>query len=59
MPYQAWRQQWRLMKAIELLAEGCSVSHVAFALDFSSDSAFISFFRKQTGGTPSQYIRQT
>jgi len=57
MPYQAWRQQWRLIKAIELLAEGHSVSHVAFSLDFSSDSAFISFFRKQTGETPSRYIR--
>lgn len=58
MPYQAWRQQWRLMKAIELLSEHKSVSTVAFELDFSSDSAFISFFRKQTGATPSTYIKQ-
>ncbi|MGR5063039.1 AraC family transcriptional regulator [Photobacterium sp. DNB22_13_2] len=58
MPYQAWRQQWRLMKAIELLSEHKPVSAVAFELDFSSDSAFISFFRKQTGTTPNAYIKQ-
>ena len=59
MPYQAWRQQWRLMQAIKLLAEHKSVSTVAFELSFSSDSAFISFFRKQTGTTPSTYIKHS
>ncbi|WP_064609444.1 AraC family transcriptional regulator [Photobacterium sp. J15] len=59
MPYQAWRQQWRLMKAIELLAEKHQVSDVASELDFSSDSAFISFFRQHTGETPNKYIRET
>jgi AraC-like DNA-binding protein len=58
MPYQAWRQQWRLHSAIEKLAEGDSISTVAFALDFASDSAFISFFRQHTGTTPAQYLKQ-
>ncbi|MEH6534451.1 MAG: helix-turn-helix transcriptional regulator [Photobacterium frigidiphilum] len=57
MSYQAWRQQWRLHGAIEQLAEGKSVSDVAFALDFSSDSAFISFFKQHLGDTPSQFMR--
>ncbi|MCW8328414.1 helix-turn-helix transcriptional regulator [Photobacterium sp. SDRW27] len=57
MPYQSWRQQWRLMKAIELLAENTSITDVAFQLEFSSDSAFISFFRQHTGETPHQYLR--
>lgn len=56
MPYQAWRQQWRLLKAIELLAEGVRISTVAADLDFSSDSAFISFFRQHTGSTPAKYL---
>lgn len=58
MPYQAWRQQWRLLTAIERLAENKSVSQVAHSLSFSSDSAFISFFRQHTGQTPSQYIHK-
>lgn len=57
MPYQAWRQQWRLHGAIERLALGSSVSEVAFSLGFSSDSAFISFFKQHLGNTPSQYIK--
>ncbi|WP_114765478.1 AraC family transcriptional regulator [Vibrio rhodolitus] len=58
MPYQAWRQQWRLLKAIEHLSLGLSVADVAHQLEFSSDSAFIAFFKQQTGQTPYQYINQ-
>lgn len=57
LPYQSWRQQWRLQAAIERLSEGDSVSDVARGLRFSSDSAFISFFRKMTGNTPGRYLR--
>ncbi|USH05175.1 helix-turn-helix transcriptional regulator [Grimontia kaedaensis] len=58
MPYQSWRQQWRLQASIERLSEGESVSEVASALKFSSDSAFISFFRKMTGNTPGRYLKE-
>ncbi len=57
MPYQSWRQQWRLLSAVERLAEGASVADAAYALEFSSDSAFISFFKKHTGQTPAQYMK--
>ncbi|WP_368393636.1 helix-turn-helix domain-containing protein [Photobacterium sp. 2_MG-2023] len=57
MPYQNWRQQWRLLKAIELLSAGLQVNDAAYRLEFSSDSAFITFFKQQTGQTPLHYIR--
>ncbi|GMQ48167.1 AraC family transcriptional regulator [Vibrio sp. 10N] len=56
MPYQSWRQQWRLLMAIQSLSEGNSVADTAAALEFSSDSAFVAFFRQQTGETPGKYI---
>jgi len=56
LPYQEWRQQWRLHRAMELLTEGKSIGETAFELSFSSDSAFIDFFKKQTGDTPLQYL---
>jgi AraC-like DNA-binding protein len=56
MGYQQWRQQWRLMRAIELLATGHSITYTAAELEFSSDSVFIAFFRKMLGDTPRSYL---
>lgn len=56
MSYQQWRQQWRLMRAIELLATGRSLSYSASELGFASDSAFIAFFKHMTGRTPRTYL---
>ena len=58
LSYQEWRQQWRLQRSIELLVEGNSIGEVSHILEFSSDSAFIDFFKKQTGSTPLQYLMQ-
>ncbi|MDG4651653.1 AraC family transcriptional regulator [Chryseobacterium arthrosphaerae] len=56
LSYQEWRQQWRLQRSIELLVDGNSIGETAHILDFSSDSAFIDFFKKHTGSTPLQYL---
>ncbi|WP_313092231.1 AraC family transcriptional regulator [Chryseobacterium flavum] len=56
LTYQEWRQQWRLQRSIELLVEGNPIGEVSHILDFSSDSAFIEFFKKHTGSTPLQYL---
>ncbi|WP_028223549.1 AraC family transcriptional regulator [Paraburkholderia oxyphila] len=58
MSYQAWRQQWRVMRAIEWLSTGLDISRVASELQFSSDSAFIAFFRNMVGETPKAYLRE-
>lgn len=55
MNYQCWRQQWRVIKAIEMLSDGRRISQVAQHLEFASDSAFIAFFRQHTGSTPTRY----
>ena len=57
MSYQDWKQQWRLLKAIDLLSRGMQVSAVAYWLAFSSDSAFIAFFKQQTGQTPLGFMK--
>lgn len=56
MSYQAWRQLWRLLRAVDLLAADLSVTAVAFDLGFASDSAFIAYFRQMTGDTPGRYV---
>lgn len=56
MSYQAWRQLWRLLRAVDLLACGRSVTSIAFDLGFASDSAFIAYFRQMTGETPGRYV---
>lgn len=55
--YQQWRQQWRLMQVIELLATGRNVGYCAFELGFASDSALIAFFKRMTGTTPRGYLK--
>lgn len=56
MGYQQWRQQWRLLKAIELMGENRPLSTVAFDVGFSSDSSFIAFFGDMTGLTPRKFM---
>lgn len=55
MNYQSWRQQWRLLRAMEMQADGMHTHQVAQQLEFASDSAFIAFFRQHTGTTPARY----
>ncbi|WP_248740960.1 AraC family transcriptional regulator [Pseudomonas sp. MWU12-2029] len=57
MSYQQWRQQWRMMRAMELLATGRNLGYCAFELGFASDSAFIAFFKSMTGSTPGTWLR--
>ncbi len=56
MGYQAWRQQWRLLKAIELLYANRPLMEIADILGFTNDSAFAVFFKNMTGQTTMQYI---
>ena len=59
MSFRTWRQQLRLQKALELLAEGRPVTSVAIDLGYESPSAFIAMFRRTLGAPPTQYLPQS
>lgn len=52
--FTAWRQRVRLMKALDLLATGSSVTHIAIELGYSP-TAFIALFRRTFGISPHAY----
>jgi AraC-like DNA-binding protein len=56
LSFGAWRQQFRLLRALELLAMGAPVTETALALGYESTSAFIAMFRRQLGATPARYF---
>lgn len=58
MSFEVWRRQVRLMKAIELLMEGCSVKEVAATVGYRQPSAFIELFRHTLGTTPKSWARR-
>jgi AraC-like DNA-binding protein len=56
MTFRDWRQQRRMLRALELLAGGVRVTDVAFELGYESGSAFIAMFRRSLGTTPKRYF---
>jgi AraC-like DNA-binding protein len=56
--YTAWRQRARLMRALEMLAEGQAVTVVALDLGYDSVSAFIALFKRTLGVAPSAYFQR-
>ncbi|MGE8409631.1 MAG: AraC family transcriptional regulator [Pseudomonas sp.] len=57
MTFGQWRQQARLLLALERIAVGEKIIDVAGALGYDSPSAFTAMFRKHFGKTPSQFFR--
>ena len=51
-----WRQQSRLMYALQLLAQGATVTNAALESGYSTPSSFISMFRKVLNTTPARYF---
>ena len=59
MSFREWRQQRRLLRALELLATGDNVTTVALELGYDNTSAFIAMFRRCLGTTPTRYLNIT
>jgi AraC-like DNA-binding protein/mannose-6-phosphate isomerase-like protein (cupin superfamily) len=57
MSFRAWRQQRRLLRALELLATGESVTSIGLELGYQNSSAFIAMFRRCLGTTPTRYLQ--
>jgi AraC-like DNA-binding protein len=55
----AWVQQFRLVTALQLLADGMAVGDAAFAVGFQNPSSFIALFKAQFGTTPKLYFAKT
>jgi AraC-like DNA-binding protein len=56
MTFGRWRQQMRLQRALEHLAEGESVTQAAFAVGYADVSSFIAAFKVLFGKTPSRIL---
>ena len=57
MTFGQWRQQARLLRALEQLARGEKVVDVAMALGYDSPSAFATMFKRQFGTPPSEFFK--
>jgi AraC-like DNA-binding protein len=57
MTFGQWRQQARLLRALEQLASGDKVIDVALSLGYESPSAFAAMFKRQFGEPPSTFFR--
>jgi len=57
MPLARWRRQLRLVRALQLLGAGHSVTEVSHRVGDATPSAFTAMFRHELGQTPAQYFR--
>lgn len=53
--FTAWRQRARLLRSLELLADGMAVTTISLELGYENVSAFIALFRRTFGCTPTHY----
>ena len=59
LTFSAWRQRSLLLRSLEMLSEGHSVTTVAFDLGYETVSAFIELFRGHFGTTPGRYLKRS
>ncbi|APR39742.1 AraC family transcriptional regulator [Paraburkholderia sp. SOS3] len=57
LTFGQWRQQLRLLVALERLGAGASVTRVALDVGYNDVSSFIAVFKDSLGETPARYFR--
>jgi AraC-like DNA-binding protein len=55
---RSWRSRLRLLRSVELLQNGASITTTALSLGYSSTSAFSYMFHAEMGCCPTHYRRQ-
>ncbi len=58
MSLKQYMNRIRFLQAKELLAQGKNITDVAFATGMESSASFSTFFRKQGGMSPSEYVER-
>ncbi len=53
--FTQWRQKLRMLKALELLAAGKTITEISLYLGYDNISGFIAIFRRNFGVTPGNY----
>lgn len=56
MGFSRWKQKLKILKSLEMLNAGTSLTNISFELGYESTSSFISGFNKQLGCTPKKYL---
>jgi AraC-like DNA-binding protein len=56
LSFGTWRQRARLLRALQLLADGVSVTRTALSVGYDSPSAFVAAFRRIMGTTPGRFF---
>ena len=51
----AWHRRARALRALELLADGTTVTETAHAVGYSTPSSFVASFKAETGSTPGTF----
>lgn len=57
MTFGGWRKRLKIIKAVQMLSSGKSVTEAAYDLGYQSISAFIESFRKEAGSPPAKYLK--
>lgn len=56
--FSEWRQRVRVLRSLEMLAAGRSITEISLDLGYESLSAFIALFRRHIGTTPANYRKR-
>lgn len=59
LTFSQWKQQARLLAALQMLATNQNVTSIALQLGYESPSAFSAMFKRAIGVTPTEYFRES